>query len=303
MSNECLRARQTVAGVIAGLLLVPVAAAGQQTTTAESGGWTPARTADGQPDLQGFYTHVGMGTGTEEQPATLCPGGGCYERVWSAEPKGQTNATLPMGVIDPPDEKIPLQPWAAATKQEYKDNQENPRTLVDVDTHARCLQSGVPRTNWAISYVGYQFIQGSGFVALYTEYNHQLRIIPLDGRPHLSSDIRLFGGDSIGHWEGNTLVVDTTNIAVPPTTGLGMLDMHGTPFTDAIHVVERFTIVDPDTIAYEATVEDPKAYTRPWTTAGAFVRAPEDYEVFEYACHEGNHSLENITFAIPRKND
>ena len=306
--KEVLRTQYTAAVLIAGLLWIPADAAGQQASAADT--WTPPRTLDGQPDLQGYYAHVGMGTGDDEKPVTLCPpdpsgqARGCYERLWHEAELDHIRPTairLRTGVIDPPDGRVPLQPWAAAFKKAYKDNQADPRTLMHVDTHARCLQSGVPRTNWAVSHAGYQFLQFPGFVVIYTEYNQQNRIIPLDGRPHVGPGIRLFGGDSVGYWEGATLVVDTTNVAVPPATGLGMLDLQGTPFTDAIHIVERFTLADPDTIAYEATIEDSKAFTRPWTTAGGFVRQPNDYQIFEYACHEGNYSFENLAFAIPRR--
>jgi hypothetical protein len=204
-------------------------------------------------------------------------------------------------VIEPADGRVPLQPWAAAQKEEYKRQQENPEKLEHIDTQTRCLHSGVPRSNWAIGYVGYQIVQGPGYVAMYTEYNHEYRFIPVDGRPHLSSNIRLFGGDSVGRWEGNTLIVETTNIAVPRTTGFGLLDLQGTPFSDALRVTERYTIMDRDTIAVEVTLDDPKVYTKPWKTAGAFVRGSKDYQVFEFACHEGNLGMENLSFRIPKK--
>ena len=201
---------------------------------------------------------------------------------------------MPMGVVDPPDGRVPFQPWAKARQDVIIDNAADPQALRFIDTAARCLPSGVPRTNYAIGYVGYQFIQGPGYVVLITEFNHQYRLIPLDGRPHLNGKIRLFNGDSRGRWEGNTLLVDTTNVAVPPATGEGWLDMNATLFSDAIHVVERYTLVDQDTIAYEATVDDPKVFTGPWKMAGAFVRPPKGYKLFEYACHEGNYALKSM---------
>ena len=267
--------------------------------------WTPPHTADGQPDMTGFYSHVGFGTGKEDNPAQLCPGGapgasGCYESGWSNEPKGKLTFPLPLNVIDLPDGKLPLKPNAAAIKEEYKRFQGDPLQLQHIDTQTRCLHSGVPRSDFAIGYVGYQIIQGPGYVALYTEFNHEFRFIPLDGRSHLGQAIRLFGGDSIGRWEGNTLVVDTTNIAVPPATGFGLLDMQGSPFSDRMHVMERFTIMDADTIGVEVTIDDPTMYTKPWKTAGAFVRGLKDYQVYEYACHEGNRGMENLSFRVPK---
>lgn len=125
------------------------------------------------------------------------------------------------------------------------------------------------------------------------ESNHATRIIPLDGRPHVGSGIRLFMGDSVGRWEGRTLVVDTTNL-----TGTAWFDMVGTPQSSALHTIERFTIVDADTIDYTVTFDDPQMFTRRWTFASSFTRAKSEgmqtTELFEMACAEGARSLENI---------
>jgi hypothetical protein len=125
-----------------------------------------------------------------------------------------------------------------------------------------------------------QIIQGAGAVAIMNEMNHSVRLVSMDGRPHPSAEIRQLKGDSIGHWEGNTLVVDTTNFtARNPFHGSG----------DKLHVVERFTRVDADTILYRFTVEDPETWDQPWTaeTAWSKVAGP----IFEYACHEANYAL------------
>ncbi len=256
---------------------------------------------------------MGFGTGKEETRAQLCPpvaastnagpssSNGCYDTVWGADIGSRLRVKLPTDIIDPADGKLPLQPWAAAKKEEYKREQGDPHHLEHVDTQTRCLHNGVPRSDWAIGYVGYEIVQGPGYVALYTEYNHQFRFIPLVRRTPLGPDIKLFGGDSFGRWDGNTLTVETTNIAVPPATGFGFLDMQGTMVSDALRVVERFTAVDPDTIAIEVTLDDPKVYTRPWTTAGAWMRGPKEFRVFEYACTEGNVGMENLSFRIPKK--
>jgi hypothetical protein len=303
-----VRASIVLSTLLASFLTLMPATAGSQDRPRETAkkNWTPPRTPDGQPDIQGFYTHIGFGTGKEERPAQLCPPGapgsnGCYESVWGQDTNSELKVKLPMEVTDPPDGKLPLQPWAAAIKEEYKKEQGDPHKLEHIDTQTRCLHTGVPRSDWAITYVGYEVIQGPGYVALYTEYNHQFRFIPLDRRPPLGPNIKLFGGNSSGHWVGNTLTVETTDIAVPRATGFGFLDMQGTLVSDALRVIERFTLVDPNTIAIEVTLEDPKVYTRPWTTAGAWVRAPKDYRVFEYACHEGNRGMENLSFRIPKK--
>jgi hypothetical protein len=120
-------------------------------------------------------------------------------------------------------------------------------------------------------------------VAIMHEMNHYVRVVPIDGRPHPPAEIRQYNGDSIGHWEGNTLVVDTTNFTDRnPFHGSGA----------KLHVVERFTRVDADTILYRFTVEDPETWDQPWTaeTAWSKVAGP----IFEYACHEGNYAMRNI---------
>lgn len=113
------------------------------------------------------------------------PGGDgfwAYGAGWSSGQQRRLKKDLPTGVIDPPDGRVPLLPWAAAVKSEIIDNGENPRSPADVDPHARCLPSGVPRTNYAMGYVGYQFMQPPGLVVLHTELNHQTRVIPLGDR-------------------------------------------------------------------------------------------------------------------------
>ena len=130
------------------------------------------------------------------------------------------------------------------------------------------------------------------------EMIHEARIIPMDGRPHLSSHIRQWNGDPRGRWEGNTLVVDTTNfhdrgsIATSAATGR----IRGIPHSEALHVVERFTPVDANTIEYEVTIDDPKVYTRPWKVAIPLTR-DSNYQIYEYSCQEGNYALPNALSA------
>jgi hypothetical protein len=126
-----------------------------------------------------------------------------------------------------------------------------------------------------------QILQGAGYVAIESEMIHDVRIIPTDGRPHIAASIRQWAGDSVGHWEGNTLVVDTTNF-----TDLS-------PFEDAqnLHVVERLTRVDDDSILYQFTVEDPGMWTKPWS--GELPITKIQGQLYEYACHEANYGLVN----------
>jgi hypothetical protein len=126
---------------------------------------------------------------------------------------------------------------------------------------------------------------------------HEARVIPLDGRPHLSKAIGQYMGDSRGRWEGESLVVETSNFngrtaaTNPGTSGSPM--QNNIPTSHALRILERFTRVDDDTVNYEATIEDPIVFTRPWTVAYPFRRNPT-YVIFEYACHEGNYALANL---------
>ena len=128
-----------------------------------------------------------------------------------------------------------------------------------------------------------QFQQGPGYVAILQEEIHDVRIIPLDGRPHLGPNIRQLMGDSRGRWEGNTLVVDTTNFT-------DKTNFRGS--SENLHVVERFTRVDEDTILYEFTVEDPATWTRPWSAESPLPRI--EPPLYEFACHEQNYGLINV---------
>ena len=137
---------------------------------------------------------------------------------------------------------------------------------------------------------GNQIIQAPGLVVLRNEMIHETRFFYLDGRPHISSKIRSYMGDSRARWDGDTLVVETTNMF--DRNGVGG-NGGGQAFSDALKITERFTRVDADTIEYRATIDDPKTYTRPFTLQFPW-RRDSNYGMFEYACHEGNHSLFNI---------
>ena len=129
-----------------------------------------------------------------------------------------------------------------------------------------------------------QIRQTPGHVVILYEWVHAYRVIPTDGRPHVGEDIHLYNGDSRGHWEGDTLVVDVTNF-----NDKVWFDSHGSFYSEALHVVERYTLVDPDTINYEASIEDPTVFTRPWKMTFKIQRInQEGYEFFEEACYEGN---------------
>jgi hypothetical protein len=136
----------------------------------------------------------------------------------------------------------------------------------------------------------YQIVQTNDVLMIHVEMAHDTRIIPLDGRPHLPSNVRLWLGDSVGHWEGSTLVVDTANF----NDGGGFFGDAGGMFGSDrnLHVVERFSLLDADTILYRFEVDDPTAFTRPWK--GELTMARAAGPIYEYACHEGNYAVPNL---------
>jgi hypothetical protein len=268
-----------------GLLLAPAPSPAQGPARSAKERWQPARTPDGQPDIQGIWQTQGgnLTVSLERDGVTLLES----DRVGFLD-EGAARATTPVGIVDPPDGRVPVQGWAAARRKEIADNYRDPKgNFAVMDPSARCLAAGVPRINYVTPYNGYQFFQVPGYVVLFAEWNHEARIIPLDGRPHLPAGHRQWMGDSRGRWEGATLVVDVTNF-----NGRAWFDWL-TFHSEALHVVERFTVVDAETINYEATIDDPKVFTKPWKVAFPFKRGGRGYRLFEYACHEGNRYMES----------
>ena len=286
-----------------------VAVAGGQTSTAaqETGTYTPALLPDGQPDIQGIYVSPGRmpierWTDAEREEwgermvAVRGPNPGAYGIEWTEENLRQDSRPTEgaVAIVDPPDGRVPWQSWALVKKTYIRNNPYERKSFID--TRVRCLPAGTPRGTFSSSYNGWQVLQTPGNVVILYEHNHLYRVIPVDDSPHPGSDIQLWMGDSRGRWEGNTLVVDVTNFTdktwvVGELGGEGM--SAGSFHSPAMHVVERFTIVDADTINYEATIEDPNVFTRPWKiTFRVWMRAPRDYVLFEYACHEGNRSMD-----------
>ena len=266
-----------VFAVACGLVQLPARAAAQNLPAATPG-YTPTRTPDGQPNLQGFWQSV--------------PGGSYSIENLELQAIYQQNRRDPSRegksrIIDPPNGKIPYQPWAAAMAKKYFDAHLDPPAPEFLDGVARCVVQGVPRG----MYQGeYEIFQLPGYVAFMMGPNHQYRIIPLDGRPPLGKDIQLYMGDSRGRWDGNTLVITSSNY-----TNKTWFDIVGSFHTEAVRLTERLTAVGPNRIDYQATVEDPKAYTRPWTLATTLSRITEQgFEIIEEACHEGESSAKDI---------
>jgi hypothetical protein len=270
-----------VATAMAVLSLMPVSAAGQTPTVTEKT-WNAPRTSDGQSDIQGFWANQGRRLATYN----------VEEGAPEAHVLLSGNQTDPQSlIVDPTDGKIPYQPWARAKRQEVFDNHTNLTKWEYVDPHTRCFPSGIPR----VFYQGtFQILQPPGYVVILQEFNHGSRIIALDGRPHVGDGIKLWMGDSRGHWEGNTLVVDVTS-----NNDKTWFDIVGDFHSDALHINERYTFVNPDTISYEATFEDKNVYTRPFKMALSFGRtvrgeAAKSYELLEEACLEGERNTSQL---------
>jgi len=308
------------AAVLAAISLAPLCVYGQTTKAPARKTWTPPRTADGQPDLQGVWTNptitpferpAALGNKqflTDEEAAKLEQQAkqndvdrppekgdvGGYNRSWFDSGTKVVSTHQTSLVVEPADGRVPLTP-AAEAKRDYN-LAHNSDSWEYMSVWDRCVTRGVPAGMFPAGYNNaYQIMQVPGYVIFLYEMIHEPRIIPLDGRPHVSADIRQWNGDPRGHWEGNTLVVDTTNyndqgmIATSAATGR----IKGVPQSEALHVVEHFTRTAQDTILYEVTIEDSKYYTRPWKVSIPLTR-DDDYRLYEYACHEGNHAVANI---------
>jgi hypothetical protein len=269
-----------VAVVVALATVLTVIPAFAQTSAAGDKTWTPSRTADGQPDIQGFWANQGRRLATYNIQA-MDGASDAHTQISGVQSDAHSL------IVDPPDGKIPYLPWAQAKRQDVFDNHNNPTKREHVDPHTLCWLSGVPR----MFYQGViQIQQVPGYVVILQEFNHAYRIIHLDGRPHLPANVKLWMGDSRGRWEGNTLNVDVSN-----KNDKTRFDIVGDFHSDAVRIRERFTVIDADTIRYEATFDDPTVYTRPFTmrvNLGRSVRgeAAKTFELIEEACREGERS-------------
>jgi hypothetical protein len=159
----------------------------------------------------------------------------------------------------------------------------------------RCISLGSTILFPKFSNNGYQIIQTPHSVVIHTEMMDDVRVIPLDNSEHADTRIRTWSGDSRGHWEGDTLVVDTTNFNTRGriASSVSQVAPRNFPQTETLHTIERFTRIDTGTMNYQITFDDPQVFTHPWTVSFPFTRANK-YRMFEYACHEGNYSLEGM---------
>jgi len=269
------------------------------------------RTPDGQPDIQGVWTNLDSTPLEAESaeawkdldalalwfPGINAPDGGLTgpnpAPNWGGEVAAKRSAVRRSMVIDPPDGRLPILPAAATVRDERL------KRLTDSwmfhSPWERCITRGMPGVMFPTYNSGHLILQIPGYVVILSEMIHATRIIPLGGQqPPVPSQIRQWDGSPRGHWDGNTLMVETDHYNDKGTVGtnLSTLRLRGIPQSEALYVVERFTPVDPDTIRYEVTVDDPSAFARPWTASMPLNRSP-NYDIFEYACHEGNYGLPN----------
>ncbi len=276
------------------------------------------RTPWGDPDLQGLWTNAtvtpferpanlsGKAVLTQEEAAEFerqtnqardadNRGGGteadlgrAYNQFWYDRGTKVVGTRRTSLVTDPPDGRVPALTPAAQSRAEARANarRRSPadgpedRSLVE-----RCIlwpTAGPPMVPAGYNN-NYQILQAPGYVAILIEMIHDVRIIPLDGRPHAPQGIRQWMGDSRGRWDGSTLVVTTTNFT-DKTTYRGS--------SANLKIVERFTRVDRDTLDYQFTIDDPESFTRSWTAAVPMTKT--DGPIFEYACHEGNYGMTNL---------
>ena len=201
-------------------------------------------------------------------------------------------------MVDPPDGKIPPLTAEADSRATPRDRGsfgqgpfDGPE---DFSLFDRCITRGVVGSILPVIYGnGHYIVQTPGYVAISYEMVHDTRIIPLDGRPHPGPGLRLYLGDARGRWDGDTLVVETTNFT--DRTSISE-NGNGLRHSSALRLIERITRVDRDVLEYRVTIDDPKTYTRPWTMALSLT-SPRGYELLPYECHEGNHGLRNILSA------
>ncbi|HEV2985186.1 MAG TPA: hypothetical protein VGX46_12390 [Vicinamibacterales bacterium] len=297
--------------MVAGLAwLCSVATSARERATQEHG-WQPAYKSWGDPDLEGIWTademdgvplerakRSGADRLTEAEAVARVSTHldnfvnidtvGNYGIEWRDTAPGLSRykpSTQASVVIDPPDGRLPpLIPEAAQrlAAAAQRANLGRPGSWEDLSTWQRCITRGLP-LDAQVYNNGLQIVQSHGVVTMLREMIHEVRVIPLDGRPHLPATVTQWLGDSVGHWEGATLVVDVTNFNAGT-------NFHGSG--TRLHLIEYFTRLSPDKLEYRFTVDDPTTWTKPWTGRLTLTRDAH-YGLFEYACHEGNYSLPN----------
>ncbi len=287
--------------------------------------WTMPRTPDGQPDLQGKWGNKTItpierpareerAFLTDEEMATLNQRRAESQAAQDAAPAQQYEAGRNVGgygsywldsgdtvlstgqtsmVVDPPDGRAPIKQWALDAKAYNLANEGDHYAHMSV--WDRCLSRGVPGSMLPAGYNNvYRIVQTPDHVAIQHEMIHDVRIIPLSDAPFIDDRIRQWMGDARAHWEGDVLVVETRHFHnrgwIASSFAGGRLK--GIPTSTALHVVERYQRVSETTLMWTVTIEDPNVYTAPWTISMPLTAEP-NYEMFEYACHEGNYAVPN----------
>jgi hypothetical protein len=216
-------------------------------------------------------------------------------RHWLERPEVPSRATSL--VVDPPNGRLPeLTPAGQELLADRRGRRGRglPASYTDFTNYDRCLTRGLVGSMLPVIYGnGTQIVQAPGVVVIRNEMIHEARVIPLDGSPHAGSGVRMWMGDSRGRFEGDTLVIETTNFT--NRTGLGG-NGNGAVHSERMRLEERLRRIDASTVRYEFTVHDPDVYTRPWTVAFE-LDSRAGYEIYEYACHEGNLGLANMLSA------
>jgi hypothetical protein len=226
------------------------------------------RTAEGKPDMSGVWQGGGAGG------LAFAVGS---ENAKAARPGDAAVANAPAAVV-PSRVVPPYQDWMLPKIKELRD-----RRNID-DPQSRCLLVGVPRITYEPLPI--KIIQTKDEITFLYETFHAFRVIPTDGRKHPDDVDPSFMGDSVAHWEGDTLVVDVTNFNDKTWLGVG-----ATLHTEALHVIERYTRVNYDTIAYEVTIDDPKAFTKTWSPPPSFLSLRPGERLHEYECIENNEDI------------
>jgi hypothetical protein len=300
----------------------------KSTTEGNAKSYAPGKTAWGDPNLQGTYTDKDENgiplerpnqfdgkraedvddseladIVRERQARALASASGIGGADTGAGPVhwyehyGAKNSR-PWMVVDPPDGKIPaLTPSAqqrAAARAAGRSARGPADSYEDRNLYDQCITRGVVGSMLPVIYGNsFQIVQAPGFVAIRYEMIHETRVVAMDGRPHVAPRLRTYMGDARGHWEGNTLVVETTNFT--DKTAIGV-NGNGTFNSEALRLVERFTPVSPSTVQWRVTVDDSATWTNPWSFALNLTK-DSSQGVFEYACHEGNYAMKNILSA------
>ena len=329
MSARFLASLGATLAVIVAVSVPTTPVAGQSQTTvaasrpADAKNWKPARTAWGDPDLTGVYSNSDESGIPFERPEEF--EGRRLEDITSKELDelrvARRNETAGRSVAedrpvdrevfwenlnavnsrawlvtDPPDGKIPpmtaeARQRVAARAEARKRSGRGPADAAeDRSLYDRCISRGLPGSMMPAIYgSSYEIVQGPNFVAILYEMVHETRVIPLDGQPHVGKTIRTYMGDARGRWDGDTLVVETTNFK----DQIAYRNANG----ESLRLVERFKPNGPNGIEWSVTVDDPATWTRSWTFAMNLTKKGASQRPFEYACHEGNYGLRNILSA------